>query len=367
MARAAVLHGCKERLRIEDVDVAPPGPYEVEVRLAASGVCHSDLLAVEGKTPVPTPIVLGHEAAGVVARVGDGVTRVAPGDHVILSAVPQCGTCWWCTRGEAHLCGTSFGKMGHGGQLDGTSRFRNERGTVYQYGFAGTFIETTVAPEASVVKIPEPTSMVAAALIGCAVTTGIGAARRTAEIAPGDSVAVLGCGGVGLNVVQGAKLCGADPIIAVDIRAPKLDLARRLGATDGVDARTGDPVEKVHARTGGRGADVTFELTGLAEQVDVALRMTRPGGQLVIVAIADPEAVLPVRQLASTGRIIRGCRYGSTDAGADFPRLLAEYEQGLIDIDALVSQRIDLTDVNDAFEQMKAGEVTRSVIVYPSP
>ncbi len=357
MTRAAILRGNHEKLSIEEIDVDEPRAGEVLVRLSASGVCHSDLAVIEGLMPMPFPAVLGHEGAGVVEAVGEGVTRVAPGDHVIMSATPECGVCYQCRRGQASACAIRLVERAPGGQLDGTTRLHQGGHDIYQFCFEGTFSERTVTPEISVVKIPPASNMVVAALIGCGVTTGVGAARNTADIQAGDTVAVLGCGGVGLNVVQGAKLAGAGRIIAIDMLDSKLELARRMGATDVVNAREHDPVAAVQSLTEGRGADVSFEVTGNPIAVNQLNEFTRRGGEMVFIGIATPEAVIPVRPLMSSGKTAKGCLYGSANVVDDFPRLLREYEEGLLEIDLLVSKEIGLEDINGAFDDMIEGRV----------
>jgi S-(hydroxymethyl)glutathione dehydrogenase/alcohol dehydrogenase len=364
MTRAAVLRKFNDRFVIEDIDVDEPRAGEVKVRLSAAGICQSDDGFVAGKFPLPLPAVAGHEGAGVVEAVGAGVTSVVPGDHVILSAIPQCGACFYCTHGQPALCDLRLKVPAMGGQLDGTTRYHLGGEEVYQYCFTGTFSEVTVAPERSVVKIPAGSNMVAAALIGCAVTTGVGAARNTADIRPGHTVAVLGCGGVGLNVVQGAKLAGADRIVAIDVVDVKLDLARRLGATNVIDASKSDPVEEVRALTEGRGADVAFEVTGRPQGATQVFDLTRRGGEMVFIGVAAPETVVPVRPLQTSAKVAKGCLYGSALSEEEFPRLLQEYHDGLVEIDLLVSNRIPLEQVNDGFDDLRSGRVARSVIVY---
>ena len=364
MTRAAVLRALNQSLSIEEIEVDEPGAGEVKVRLSASGLCHSDYGLMQGTFPLPLPAVPGHEGSGVVLEVGEGVTRVVPGDSVILCPTPQCGTCFWCSRGQAASCNARLLLPTIGGQLDGTTRLHWEGQDLAQFCFAGTFSEVTVAPEICVVKIPSGINMVVAALIGCGVTTGVGAARNTADIEQGDTVAVIGCGGVGLNVVQGARLAGAERIIAIDVVELKLDLARRMGATDVVSAGSVDPVEAVLALTDGRGADVAFEVTGMAHAATQAFNLTRRGGQMVFVGVGTPDSVIPTRLLLSDAKIAKGCYYGGAVAQDDFLKLVQEYEAGLINLDLLVSKEITLEEVNEGFADMHRGSVARSVIVY---
>ena len=263
----------------DDVEIAPPGPGEVRIKVMASGVCHSDLSVQNGTIPLPTPIVLGHEGSGIVEEIGEGVTRLAVGDHVVLSFVPMCGQCYTCSRGEGFLCENN-GASATGGLLDGTTRLTSQGAPLFQMAMLGTFGEHAVVPAISCVKIPDDVPLKVAALIGCGVLTGVGAALNTADIREGDTVAVIGAGGVGLNVIQGARIAGAGEIIAIDMFESKLAMAEEFGATKVVKADEGDPVGEVMA-TNGRGADVAFEVIGLGPTMEQAVNMTRMGGQAV--------------------------------------------------------------------------------------
>lgn len=367
MVRAAVLTGVGRPLEICDLELEKPRSHEVLVRLAASGVCHSDLSMQDGTTMIPTPAVLGHEGSGIVEEVAEGVSTVAPGDHVVISWVPQCSSCFFCGRGQPHLCEASTVVLATGGLLDGSTRFSLSGRPVRQMLASGTFAEATVVPEASVVPVDEALDLGVAALLGCAVLTGVGAATNTARIAEGDTVAVIGCGGVGLNVVQGARLAGADQVVAVDVNPAKLELARRFGATAGVDVGQGNPVSQVMGITGQRGADVTFEVVGLEASIDQAIAMTRRGGQTVLVGLPRMDAVIKVPAFLGAvmaAKTITGCWYGSADVRRDIPRLVELYRRGSLMVEELVSSTITLDDVNEAFETMKRGEVARSVIRY---
>lgn len=360
--------GVGHPLEVRDVEVEPPRAHEVLVRLVASGVCHSDLSMQDGTTITPTPVVLGHEGAGVVELVGDGVDAVEPGDHVVVSWVPQCGCCFFCERGQAHLCELATVVLASGGLLDGTTRFRSNGTALYQMLAAGTFAERTVVPEAGVVKVDDDLDLGLAALLGCAVLTGVGAATTTADIAPGDTVAVVGCGGVGLNVVQGARLAGAGAIIAVDVSEAKLQLARQLGATAAVNAGEQDPVSGVMALTEQRGADVSFEVVGTQRTIEQSLAMTRRGGQAVLVGLPGMDVMIHLPAflgLILAAKTVKGCWYGSSDVRRTVPDLVDHYRRGRLKLDELVSCTITLDEVNDAFEAMKRGEVARSLIRYP--
>ena len=368
MTRAAVLTALGQPLEVhDDVEVEAPRSGEVRVRIRASGVCHSDLSMRDGILPVSLPAVLGHEGAGVVAEVGPDVTSLAPGDHVIVSWVPQCGKCYFCLRGQAQLCQEADTVLITGGQIDGTPRLRWRGGPVFQMCACGTFAEETIVPETGAVAVPRDLDLTLAALLACGVLTGVGAAVNTAAIAEGDTVAVLGCGGVGLNVVQGARIAGAGAIVAIDTNPAKLVLAEALGATNVVDASRADPVSTVMTLTAERGADVAFEVIGLGPTIDQVIAMTRRGGQAVLVGIPAMDVMLQLSAMVGlvvAEKTIKGCWYGSTDVRRDLPRLVELHRRGELELEALVSRRIDLSEVNAAFDAMVAGEVARSVIVF---
>jgi len=367
MVTAAVCHGLNQELTVEELDLAEPKEGEILVRMAASGVCHSDLSMANGTLFGAFPVVLGHEGAGVVEAVGPGVESPAVGDHVVISWVPQCGRCFFCRNEEPHLCTSGMVAMGTGGLLDGTSRLSKDGEPVRQMLCTGTFAERVVIPITSAVVIDDDIPLDAAALVGCAVLTGVGAALNTANIRPGGSVAVLGCGGVGLNVIQGAKLAEAERIIAVDMVPEKLELARTFGATDVIDASDGNAVQAVKDLTKGRGVDVGFEVIGLEPTIRQTVEMVRRGGHAVLVGIPKMDVVLELSAalgLVLAGKSLTGCWYGSCDIQRDVPRLLDWYRSGDLKLDELISRRIQLSEVNDAFRVMEAGEVARSVICY---
>ena len=368
MTRAAVFTAIGEPLEIrDDIEVEAPHAGEVKVRMVASGVCHSDLSMQNGTMMAAPPMVLGHEGAGIVEEIGEGVTTVKPGDRVVISWVPQCGECYFCTRGQGFLCERAGVAMASGGMLDGTTRFTSRGEPLRQMASSGTFSELSVVPEIGVVKIGEDVDMKIAALIGCGVLTGVGAAMNTADIKPGDTVAVIGCGGVGLNVIQGARIKGAGEIIAVDMMETKLQMAKQFGATQTVNASQGDPVSAVMAATGQRGADVAFEVIGLQATIDQAVTMTRRGGETVLVGVPKMDAMLNVMAFFGVilaSKTIKGCWYGSSNVHQDVPKLIELYKKGDLKLDELVSRTIQLDDVNKAFEAMGTGEVARSVITY---
>jgi Zn-dependent alcohol dehydrogenase len=368
VVRAAVLTALTEPLELrDDVEVETPRAGEVRLRMAASGVCHSDLSMRDGILPVPLPAVLGHEGAGVVTEVGAGVEGLAAGDHVVVSWVPQCGRCYFCLRGQAELCQEADTVLITGGLLDGTPRLRSRGRELFQMCACGTFSEETVIPATGAVAVPGDLDLSVAALLACGVLTGVGAALNTASIAEGDVVAVVGCGGVGLNVIQGARVAGAATIVAVDTNPAKLALAEAMGATHVVDASRGDPVSAVMSLSGERGADVAFEAVGLGPTIDQVVAMTRRGGQAVLVGIPSMDVVLALPAMVGIilqEKTIKGCWYGSADVRRDVPRLVELHRRGELRLEELVSRRIDLSEVNEAFDAMTAGEVARSVIVY---
>jgi S-(hydroxymethyl)glutathione dehydrogenase/alcohol dehydrogenase len=365
--KAAVLAAVDTPLEVrEDISIAAPGPGEVRIEMAASGVCHSDLSVQNGTIPLPTPIVLGHEGAGIVREVGEGVSRVAVGDHVVLSFVPRCGECYTCTRGQGYLCEKSA-MQAMGGLLDGTTRLTSNGAPLHQMACLGTFGTEAIVPEISMVKIPDDVPLQIAALIGCGVLTGVGAALNTASIREGDSVAVVGCGGVGLNVIQGAAIAGATRIIAIDRFDHKLDLAKQFGATEVVNAGERDAVGAVTELTEGRGADVAFEVIGLKETIEATINMVRPGGEAVLVGVPRMDVMLELNAAFTflyLDKTVKGCWYGSSNVHEDVPKLLDLWKQGRLKLEELISKEIEVGDVNDAFAAMQKGEVARSVIRY---
>lgn len=368
MAKAAVMTGIDLPLEIRtDVEVESPRAGEVKVRMGASGVCHSDLSMQNGTMMAATPIVLGHEGAGVIEEVGAGVTGLAPGNHVIISWVPQCGECFFCTHGQPQLCETANIALASGGLLDGTTRFTSGGAPLYQMAASGTFSEVTVIPAISAVKIDPGLDMRVAALIGCGVLTGTGAALNTATIRKGDTVAVVGCGGVGLNVIQGARIAGAAEIIAVDMNETKLQMAKQFGATASVNASLGDPVSRVMELTQQRGADVSFEVIGLPQTIDQTITMARRGGQAILVGVPRMDVMVNLPAffgVVLAEKTIKGCWYGSSDVRRDVPKLIDLYQKGELKLDELISRTISVEQVNEAFDAMKTGEVARSVITY---
>lgn len=355
--RAAVLREYGAPLVVEELTLAPTGADQVRVRIEASGVCHSDLSIATGALPHPLPVVLGHEGAGVVTEVGSEVTHVRPGDHVVLAWTPACGRCWYCQRGERWLCERAVPDML-------TSSYSGTGEHIYPALGAATFATETLVLGRAAVPVDPALPFEVAALVGCAVTTGVGAVLNTAEVAPGSSVAVIGCGGVGLSVVMGARLAGAATVVAVDLDAAKLDLARELGATAGVLA-TEDVVAAVRELTEGRGVDYAFEVIGRSDTIGLAWRCARRGGRVTVVGAGryDDLVSLPAFELFHSAKVLQGCQYGSSVPERDFPRFLDLYQRGELPLDRLVDARIGLEEVNDALSRLAAGRGGRSVIV----
>jgi S-(hydroxymethyl)glutathione dehydrogenase / alcohol dehydrogenase len=357
---AAVLHGVGEPFQIEEITLEPVGPTYVRVAMAASGVCHSDLSVQNGTLPFAFPTVLGHEGAGVVAEIGSAVTRVAVGDHVVLTWMPPCRRCYWCLHEQPMVCTTGMSESigGPYGTVGGAKLIRG-LGTA-------TFGAETLVPEAQVVRVDPTAPLDLAALVGCALSTGIGAVWHTAGVEPGSSVAVIGCGGVGLSVIQGARLAGASTIVAVDNLAAKLDAALTMGATDVIDSSSEEAVAGIQARTGGLGADYVFEVVGRAPTIRLAFEATRRGGTAVLVGAGSlsEQVSFSAFELFVGAKTLVGCVYGSTDPDRDFPSMVDMITRGTINAEGMVSRRIGLEDINDAFRAMEAGEVVRSVIIF---
>jgi S-(hydroxymethyl)glutathione dehydrogenase / alcohol dehydrogenase len=367
MPKAAICTQVGSPLEIVDLDLEDPKAGEVRIQLGASGVCHSDLSVTNGTLPLALPAVLGHEGAGTVVQLGEGVDNLKVGEQVVVSWVPQCGSCYFCTHDQGELCEVGSTAAMSGGMLDMTPRFARDGSPIFQMAASGTFAEETVIPAIGAVKVGADMPIDAAALIGCGVLTGFGAAVNTASIRKGDTVAVIGCGGVGLNVIQGAKHAGAERIIAIDMVPGKLERAQKFGATTLVNAGDADPVGQVMELSGGRGADVAFEVIGLGPTIEQAFQMTRRGGHAVIVGVPAFDVTMqltPAMDLLFQEKQIRGCWYGSSNVHRDVPMLAKLYTEGKLLLDELISQEIQLDQVNDALQNMGSGEIARSVIKY---
>jgi S-(hydroxymethyl)glutathione dehydrogenase / alcohol dehydrogenase len=362
--RAAVLTGVNAPFQIADVDLAPPQRGEVLVKIAASGLCGSDLNVISGKrTLVPFPAVIGHEASGVVADCGRDVERLRPGDSVVLSIVPSCGTCRACSLGQRNYCAVAEKAMAAGSLLDGTRRLSADGRELNHFLTVSSFAEYAVVPESGAVVIPDSMPLDQAALLGCGVLTGFGAVHNTAAVSAGSRVAVFGCGGVGLNIVQGARLAGAARIIAIDIVADKLALAQKVGATDTVDASSADPVVAVRDLVGG--ADYAFEALGRDETIQQAWASLDIRGKLVLVGLLSGGARLSfdAGPFLSEQSVL-GCYFGSADLTRDIPLLVDHYLRGDLLLDDLISRRITLDELDDAVADLRSGRGVRSVLVF---
>ncbi len=364
--RAAVLEEVGRPLVLRhDVDVEEPRVGEVAVRVTHCGVCHSDLSLADGALPTLTPSVLGHEAAGVVDAVGPGVTTLAAGDHVVLTPCPPCGTCPWCVRGEWSLCVNSDA-LATSTHPDGGTRLSRRGETIYRGLAVAAFAETVVIQANGAVKIPAEVSLDVACVVGCAVQTGLGAVLNTAQVAEGDTVLVMGLGGVGLSVVQGARLAGAGRIIVSDPVADRRRLAVDLGATDAVDPTTNDLVTAAHDLTdGGSGVDWAFDAVGRSALIGTGLDATHKGGTTVMVGVPpldDPFTYPFPALLAASGKRLVGCLLGSCNSLRDIPRFIALAQAGHLDLAALITERRPLSDINLAFDDLRAAKGVRTVI-----
>ncbi len=359
--RAALLKTIPGQLEIDEVVIGEPGPGEVLVKTSAAGLCHSDLHFMTGAYPYPTPTVLGHESAGVVEAVGPGVTYVQEGDHVISCLSVFCGKCVYCLSGRPNLCA----KEGLTRDLTASQRLSMPDGSpCHQFLHLSSFGEHMLVHENALVKIRKDMPLDRAALIGCSVTTGLGAVFRTAAVPATSTVAVIGCGGVGLNVVQGAAIAGASRVIAVDMNETKLALAKQFGATDVVNASQSDAVAAVQQLTGG-GVEYSFEAIGLTQTAEQAWAMLAPGGTATVVGMIPfgQSISLPGYDFLAEKKI-QGSNMGSNRFRFDMPRYVDLYMDGKLKLDELVSARITLDEINDGFEEMKRGELARSVIIF---
>jgi S-(hydroxymethyl)glutathione dehydrogenase/alcohol dehydrogenase len=363
--RAAVLRRPKEPMTVETVELAAVKPGDVLVRIRAAGLCHTDLEVIEGQLAYPMPIVLGHEAAGTVEQVGQGVDGLRPGDPVVLSWNPHCGHCFYCEQDQPILC-ESYLRLGPKAvQFDGATRLSLAGGSVHHLMFLGAFAEYCIVPAQSAVKVPAEIPFDRACLIGCGVMTGVGAATRIARVGYGSSAVVIGCGAVGLSAVQGARLAGAGLIVAVDIDSRKLDLARRVGATDTIDASAADPLPAIRELTAGRGADYVFEAAGRPATFRLSAEAVRPGGQIVWLGKVNVDEDVAFRwgSLMGEKRIVRSS-YGGARPQRDFPLLAQAYLDGHLHLDELVSRRIGLDEINEGFAALKRGDVVRAVVTF---
>ena len=362
--RAAVLEGAGQPLQVyDDVEIVRPGPGQVRVRVQHCGVCHSDLSIADGAFPAPLPIVLGHEAAGVVEQVGAGVTDLAPGDPVILTPVPPCGRCYWCVRGEAALCVDAAGLM-TSTLPDGTTGLSRRGALVYRGVNLAAFAELVVAPASAAVKVERDVPLEIACVIGCAVQTGVGAVLNTARVPEGATVLVMGLGGIGLSTVQGARIAGAARIFASDPLPERRKAAESFGATDLLDPGTDDVVARVREATQ-VGADYAFETAGRASLVQTGLQATRNGGTVVAVGaapITEKIEIAPAALFTVTEKKLLGCILGSSNSLREIPRLLALWRTGRLDLAGLVTARRPLGEIDVALADLRAGRGIRTVL-----
>jgi S-(hydroxymethyl)glutathione dehydrogenase/alcohol dehydrogenase len=360
--KAAVLYEYGKPLSIQEVELDAPNDYEIHVKVGAAGICRSDLHFMRGEAHIDLPAVLGHEGAGTVINVGKAVTRVNPGDRVIMSFVSSCGHCTFCLTGRSNICDL------HGAtgpyMFDNTTRLHQGSQRIAHMGKVACFAEEVIVPESGCIPIDDVIPFPQAALIGCSVTTGVGAAMYTAKISPGSTVAVFGSGGVGLNIIQGARLLNAAKIIAIDINEGKLEFATKFGATHTINPTQQDTIERVREITNGMGADYTFEAFGAAETASDAFISARKGGTVVIVGIAPLGDIVGVDlvSLVRQEKTIKGCYYGSSRPNLDISTMVALYHSGKIDIDSLITREYKLEEVNQAYQDLESGEIGRGVI-----
>jgi S-(hydroxymethyl)glutathione dehydrogenase/alcohol dehydrogenase len=361
--KAAVCYEAKAPLVVEELDLEEPREGEVLVRMTSAGVCHSDYHVMQGEWNPPLPMVLGHEGAGIVEKVGPGVTLSQPGDHVILNFRPNCGWCKYCTAGRPVLCNGAPSPRWF--MFDGSVRLHKGSTDIHHFARIACFAEYAVVPQSGAVTIRNDMPMDRACLIGCAVMTGVGAVINTAKVQPGSSVVVIGCGGIGLNVIQGAKLAGAGRIIAVDMLENKLAFAREFGATDVVDASKGDTVERILAMTDG-GADYAFEAIGYSKTIEQAYASTGLGGTTVVVGMApeDDNLTLSALSLPRAEKVIMGSWYGGARPFLDLPKMVDLYLEGKIKVDEMISRYYPLDEINTAYDALANGEVARSILTF---
>ncbi|MFN5618853.1 MAG: zinc-dependent alcohol dehydrogenase family protein [Brevundimonas sp.] len=350
-------------LTLAEVELDPPGRDEVRIAVRAAGLCHSDLSVINGDRPRPVPMALGHEAAGVVEALGPGVEDLAVGDHVVTVFLPSCGTCAPGAEGRPALCEPGARANGTGELLAGGRRLACDGAPVHHHLGCSVFAEHAVVSRRSLVRVDQDLPFEHAALFGCAVLTGVGAVVNTAAVRPGQSVVVVGLGGVGLGAVLGALAAGASPVVAVDLSPDKLALARTLGPVQTVDAAAPDAVEQVRALTGG-GAEVAIEMAGAARALEAAWRMTRRGGLTVTAGLPPPDAALPVNivSLVAEERTLKGSYIGTCVPSRDIPRYIRLFREGRLPVDRLVSDVIGLEDLNAAFDRLAEGRAVRQVV-----
>ncbi len=365
-AKAAILFEVGKKLDLREVEVAPPKSGEVLIKMAAAGICHSDLHVMTGHLDAELPAILGHEGSGIVAGVGPGVSSLKPGDHVIPLWRLSCGVCEYCSDGRPALCAEGLQIRKTGRLLDGSTRFKLGGKEIKHFAGVSSFSEYSVIPEKAVLKIPDDFPLDRAALLGCGVITGVGAVVNAARVKPGSSVAVIGTGGVGINVIQGAAIAGAEKIIAVDVLPNKLEFARQFGATHTVNAKETNPVEAIRALTGGRGVDYAFEVIGLPATIRQAYDSLKKRGLAVVVGVTPMtmEVSVPIMTLVFEERTLTGSIYGSSRPLIDIPLLINMYKAGKLKLDELLTRRYPFSQINEAYEALERGEGIRSVVTF---
>ncbi|MFL5626817.1 MAG: Zn-dependent alcohol dehydrogenase [Ktedonobacteraceae bacterium] len=364
--RTAVIYAPGEPIQIEEIELDPPKEHEVLVRMVAAGICHSDYHIISGELPSYLPLALGHEGAGIVEAIGPNVTNCKVGDHVVLSFIPSCGRCRYCTEGHSNLCNMGASIL-MGPQLDGTFRLHGEKGDIGQMCVISTFSERTVVSDMSVVVVDDYYPLNRAVLVGCGVPTGIGAVIHRAKVTPGSTVMVIGCGGIGMNAVQGAALAGARMIIAVDVNDFKLEKAKEFGATHTVNSKNEDPVAIAKDLTWGEGVDYAFEAIATPATIGQAYAATGKNGTVVVIGLtpATAESIpIPPLDLVLFQKTLMGTLYGDSQPRYDIPNLLKMYHAGKVKLDELVTRTYTLDQVNEAYADMLAGKNIRGVIEF---
>ncbi len=364
--RTAVIYAPGEPIRVEEIELDPPKEHEVLVRMVAAGICHSDYHIISGELPSYLPLALGHEGAGIVEAIGPNVTNCKVGDHVVLSFIPSCGRCRYCTEGHSNLCNMGASIL-VGPQLDGTFRMHGEKGDIGQMCVISTFSERTVVSDMSVVPVDDYYPLNRAVLVGCGVPTGIGAVIHRAKVTAGSTVMVIGCGGIGMNAVQGAALAGARIIIAVDVNDFKLEKAKEFGATHTVNSKNEDPVAIAKDLTWGEGVDYAFEAIATPATIGQAYAATGKNGTVVVIGLtpATAESIpIPPLDLVLLQKTLMGTLYGDSQPRSDIPKLLKMYHAGKVKLDELVTRTYTLEQVNEAYADMLAGKNIRGVIEF---
>ncbi len=359
--QAVVFHELGQKPAIEEVDLAPPKAREVRVRVVASGLCHSDIHRLHGHLPSATPMVMGHEGAGIVEEIGEAVTDLAPGDHVVISFGPYCGGCGACSAGRFSNCERKLANAQRGNLLDGTSRLSLDGQRISHQSSVSSFAQEAVVHESSAVKVREDAPLETIALLGCGATSGLAPVFNDAQVEAGSSVAVIGVGGLGLNTVQASALSGALTIIAIDLLDHRLDQAREFGATHAINAAEQDPIAEVRRISGG-GVDYAFEVIGLPETVMQAIQMVRPGGETIVIGALSGDAVVSIPWMSTLRGPLRRSGFSAARPNADIPLYVDLYMAGKLRFDELVTGRFPLSDFNRAVEVMERGEGVRNII-----